>query len=75
MSEKTTITNHIETCRTLFNLAEDYAYGGFSIESNTAWAQAAEIAAVLIRDHSELLFSEEEYSFLKSIINHIVEED
>ena len=74
MREKLTITQKIENCRRFFNEAELYAHDGFYDESNYTWSKAAEIAAALIRDNQEDLFSEQEYRYLKSIINHIQEE-
>ena len=74
MHEKLTITEKLENCRKLINQAEEYAYDGFYDESNSTWSRAAEIAVSLIRDNPEDLFLEEEYRFLKSIINHITED-
>jgi hypothetical protein len=75
VQEKLTITEKLEQCRKLLDQAEEYAYDGFYDESNSTWSRAAEIAIQLIRDNSEDLFLEQEYRFLKTIINHITEED
>lgn len=75
MKEKLSITEKIENCKRLFEQAEDFAYDGFFEESNSTWSRSAEIAMSLLRDNELELFSDEEYRFLKKIINHITEED
>lgn len=75
MKEKITISQKLNECQKLINQAENYAYDGFYDESNITWAKASEIAVSLIKDYPIGYFLEEEYRFLKSIINHIKEED
>lgn len=75
MKEKTTISEKLVECRRLLSLAEDYAYDGFYDESNMTWTKASELAVSLIKDYPVGYFLEDEYTFLKSIINHIKEED
>lgn len=58
----------------MINQAEIYAYDGFYEESNSTWAKAAEIAVNLIKEHQPSMFTEDEFNFLKTIINHIKED-
>jgi hypothetical protein len=75
LKSKTTISNQIDDCHRLTRQAEEYAYDRFYDESNAVWSRASEIAIKLLRDHPAGMFSDTEYRFLKSIINHITEED
>ena len=75
MKEKLTISERLVECQRLTTQAEDYAYDGFYDESNMTWTKASEIAVSLIKDYPASYFLENEYKFLKSIINHIKEED
>lgn len=72
---KTTITDKLSKCYDLIDQAESFAYDGFYDESNTTWSRAAEIAVSLIKEHDTAIFTESEYTFLKTIINHIKEEE
>ena len=55
--------------------AEVFAYDGFYEDSNSTWSKASEIAVSLIKDYNSSVFTDEEYRFLKTIINHIKEEE
>lgn len=55
--------------------AENLAYAKFYTESNSVWSRAAEIAVKLLKDNPPASFLDEEYNFLKTIVNHITEEE
>ena len=74
-NSKTTISDKINKCFDLIDQAELFAYDGFYEESNKIWSKASEIAVQLIKEHSSSMFLENEFKFLKTIINHIKEED
>lgn len=74
-ASKTTITDRLAKCYELTDQAESFAYDGFYNESNSTWSRAAEIAVSLIKEHDTGVFTDSEYSFLKTIINHIKEEE
>lgn len=74
-ASKTTITDKLLKCYDLTDQAEAFAYDGFYDESNATWSRAAEIAVSLVKEHDTAIFTDREYKFLKSIINHIKEED
>lgn len=73
-SSQTTITDKISKCYSLVEQAEIFAYDGFYEDSNSTWWKASEIAITLIKDYDVAVFTDEEYGFLKTIINHIKEE-
>lgn len=75
MKSKTTISEQLNNCYRLTIQAEEYAYDRFYEESNAVWSRASEIAIKLLKDHPVEMFLDVEYRFLKSIINHITEED
>jgi hypothetical protein len=72
---QTTITDRLHRCYELVEKAEIFAHDGFYEDSNATWAKAAEIAVSLIKEYNAATFTDNEYKFLKSIINHITEED
>ena len=69
------ISEQIEECRRLTRQSEEYAYDRLHEESNVVWTKASELAVKLLRDNASGTFLDSEYRFLKSIINHITEED
>jgi hypothetical protein len=74
VKEKASISEKIENCEYYLFQAEKFAYDHLYDDSNTAWNKASEIAISLIKNYGPEFFTEEEYKFLKTIINHITED-
>jgi hypothetical protein len=73
--QQTIISDKINKCFDLIDQAELFAYDGLYEDSNKTWSKASEIAVQLVKEHSPSMFLEDEFRFLKTIINHIKEED